>query len=96
MRAICKFVRRCQHQCWLFVGGRRVEQDFAFLCKSIEGNRKLIGKLRNEVTKLEMRLWELEEHTEEETLKMVASKCALWREATDALAEIYSDTELPE
>ncbi len=96
MRTICRLIRRCQHQCWLLFGGRRILRDFEFIWKHIEGNRKLIGTLRNEITKLELRLWEWEEHTDEETLKMAASKCALWREATDALAEIYSDMEPPE
>ena len=48
------------------------------LCRDIQENRRLIGKLRGAVHDLESRLWKLENHGIEETLDEVKSQIDAW------------------
>ena len=79
MRAKLKQLR---YYVWLLFGGRA---GFMFLAKSTQDNRKLIGELRNCITGLEIRIWNLEDHTPEETLTNASEALKRWQktEAND-------------
>lgn len=67
-----------RYRLWLLCGGRRTESGFRFLSKDIVKNRKLIGDLRIRNLDLEFRLWELEDHTAEESMQMLLEILDEW------------------
>ncbi len=73
-----------RYRLWCLFGGHRTESGFRLLAKSIEGNRKLISDLRRLAADLERRVWELEGHTPDETMAMVASKLQEFAKAAQA------------
>jgi len=72
------------YRLWLFFGGRRTESGFVFLSQDIQSNRKLISKLQSRNAELELRVWELEGHTVEETMAMTRDKINQWTNAEAA------------
>lgn len=66
--------KKFQYRCWLYFGGERTESGFRFLSGEILKNHKSINKLRSDLDALEIRVWELEDHTPEETMAKIKTK----------------------
>lgn len=63
-----------RYRIWFFFGGWRVEDRFKCLSESILLIRGLVNEVRVEILDIEKRLWELEDHSEGETLEMLSGK----------------------
>ena len=72
------FFAQLWNRIWLCLGGSRIENGFRFLSKDIIENRRLIGKQRGQIQDLEQRVWELEDHTMDETLAKTRKAVDEW------------------
>ena len=82
---MCKWLNKR----WPLVTKKRHESACRFLSQSILENRRLVHELRSSVRELERRLWEVEEHTVDETLAMTTQKVTEW--ASRVTPEIKED-----
>ena len=62
---------------------RRINRNFAFLSKDIIENRRRIIENAAAVRRVELRVWDLEDHTPEETLQKVKE----WGKQAEKLIE---------
>lgn len=88
-----KLIRTLQYRIWLFFGGARTERGFKFLSDQSLKNRKLIYGLKDDLRKIESRVWELEGHTPEESLSRVATMIDNWTKQYDELKEQVNDKD---
>lgn len=84
--SVALLCRNARYRCWLFFGGKRTEDGFRFLSKSILENRKLINELKSGQRDLERRLWELEGYTPRETLEKIGKEIESWSASVKELS----------
>ena len=68
------FFAKLTYRIWLVFGGRRTESGFRLLSADIIADRQLRHELRGEIRSLKQRVWGLEDHTDIETLDMLAAE----------------------
>lgn len=66
------------HRIWRRLTYQRTIDNLRSLCKSIEDNRRAINEISSRVRSLEMRVWEMEGHSAEETVAMCQERISKW------------------
>ena len=69
---------KIRYRIYLFFGGLEHEECLKMLSKDILKNRKLISKQHGLILGLESRLWELEDHSLEESLEKATTEDEEW------------------
>ena len=90
LRTNMKIIKIVKRLIWLkLFGGSSIENSFKFLSQSILENKKEINELKRTISALELRVWELEDHTPEEHITKVGTAINEFRNRAEQIEKSW-------